>query len=338
MKALQALVVLIATLVASSSSWGAIYFSLERGANSLVPDWSAADVLISRNGVVASWLSGADLGLERDPGGFGGDNLNALSFGWDPIRRFGQSQVHFSVDPGAQGVPGSDVAQQVQNEGAGFVGGIFQSQPPADSNVLFRSTEQVGLTRGPSAPFETEDINALSLVGPSSNVYFSIDFGSPTVDPTSGLLSSNIFLNDVNNVFAAYSALGLDSEDDLNALWLWDVGDRGVLDPELDQAYFSLATGSPTLDLLDATTGQPLYSPGDILYTDFTGEFSVWRTASQLGLQPSTVDGSLLIYGDELNALSPVVPEPGTLVMWGLLTAGWPLSRSLRKRRPIRKA
>ena len=153
---------------------------------------------------------------------------------------------------------------------------------------------------------------------PPTDVYFSIEF-----DLDAPTLSSNIFLNDLANVFADASAIGLDPEDDLDALWLWDVGDRGVLDPGVDQALFSLAMGSQTLGELD-NTGEPLFSQGDILFTDFTGEFSVWKTASQLGLLPS----------DNLNALSSsMVPEPGTWVMWGLLAAGWPLARSVRKRR-----
>ncbi len=277
-------------------------------------DWAAADVLVSHDGVVSQWLAGDQLGLTRDPGGGGGDNLNALSFGMERVA----PPAFFSVNPFAQGQPGSAVHQQFQDEGFGFVGGIFQSQAPADSNILYRSTEQVGLTRGPTPSFETEDINALSLVGPPTDVwpptdvYFSIDF-----DLDAPTLSSNIFLNDLANVFADASAIGLDPADDLDALWLWDVGDRGVLDPGVDQALFSLAMGSPTLDQFDI-------SQGDILFTDFTGEFRVWKTASQLGLLPT----------DNLNALSSsMVPEPGTWVMWGLLAAGWPLARSVRKRR-----
>ena len=60
------------------------------------------------------------------------------------------------------------------------------------------------------------------------------------------------------------------------------------------------------------------FAPGDLLYTDFDGSFSLWRTAASLGLTDT----------DELNALS--IPEPGLASF--LLIAGLALAR---RRRPL---
>ncbi len=322
------LVGLVAALVCSSQGMGAVHFSLHPSAHTLaLYQLSPADVLVSScPGTVSLWRSGDQLGLDRKVGDSGGDNLNALSFGWDK-----GAPIVFSVDPYAQGLPGSDVNWQYVQRGPHLVGGLFETLPPVYTNLLWCTTDQLGLTRDPASNLE-EDINALSLVPWHDNVYFSIDEFSESIDPGQGILASSIYVNDLSNVFADYSNIGLDAADDLDALLLWDGKNRGMMDPQGDYALFSLSRDSPTLSLLDGG-GQPRYSPGDIFYTNFTGEFSVWKTASQVGLRPSTADGNVITFGDELNALSSIVPEPGTFVMWGLLAIAWPLACRIRKRR-----
>lgn len=88
--------------------------------------------------------------------------------------------------------------------------------------------------------------------------------------------------------------IGLDPADDIDALLLNDTFEPGVLNPGIDQALFSLSSFSPNT----LTSGTGVFSPGDILFTDFMGDFSLWAFASDIGLRDD----------DELNALT--VPEP----------------------------
>lgn len=121
--------------------------------------------------------------------------------------------------------------------------------------------------------------------------------------------------------------LGLQPGDILDALVLSDIGGvgtgpsglapNGILNPYMpgltlfDEALFSLAKGSPTLDSL-------MYKPGDVFYTKFNGSFSLYASHASLGLLAT----------DELDALD-IKPVPGPLPLLG---AGMALrfSRKLR--------
>ena len=84
-------------------------------------------------------------------------------------------------------------------------------------------------------------------------------------------------------VFAPAGAIGLGNLDVIDALVLSDLtpgmsaSPNGVLDTGLDEALFSLAPGSPTLGALGA-------SAADIFYTDFAGTFSLFASATNLGV------------------------------------------------------
>ena len=88
--------------------------------------------------------------------------------------------------------------------------------------------------------------------------------------------------------------MGLDVADDIDALCVSDVGERGHLDVGDDEALFSLAPGSPTLIGMGR-------SPGDVFYTRFDGSFSIYALASDIGLMES----------DNLNALDISTHEQG---------------------------
>ena len=245
-------------------------------------------------------IEGSALGLADNFLGGIFDNLNALSFN-DPL----EAPLYFSVDRVAVGVLGTAVNMQ-SFPGADAAGDIFQALPPANSNTLLVDEQAFGLTPG----FFGDDVDALAGMpaGPIASTYFSIDdlsnnignnVGGNVVDP------GDIFLSNLNSLFADHSALGLNSADDLDGLVLFDRGTIGALDPGVDQALFSLSTFSPstfTFTGLPYVPGAPgALSPSDILFTDFSGGFGLFASAGDIGLFPD----------DELDALH-ASPEPGT--------------------------
>lgn len=252
-------------------------------------------------------FQGTDLGLLDDF--FGGlfDNLNALSFGVDPI----SGALVFSVDRVAIGAPGSDVRTEAMPGSEEASGDTFVASPPIGTNRQLQDEQQLGLTPG----FFGDDLNALSLRGSASPwVYFSIDDLS-----FSAVSSADILVSDGSgsfNLFAVAADIGLDSSDDIDGLMLMDVDGDGVLNPGLDMALFSLNTFSPSAYTFTGNSYAPgvagRLSPADVLFTDFTGSFSLFASAADLGLLPD----------DELDALSAnSVPEPplATALILGLL-------------------
>lgn len=124
--------------------------------------------------------------------------------------------------------------------------------------------------------------------------------------------------------FALASTLGLDMLDDIDALILYDLNMSGSsiwggpgAEPGIDYALFSLSHGSASLSRFGL-------SPADIFFTDFSGSFSLYASAANLGLQVKTSRGG---NPDNVDALE-IVPEPTTIALLGL--GGLAL---LRKRR-----
>ena len=259
------------------------------------------------------FIPGTNLGLTDDF--FNGlfDNLNALSYGRDPI----QNPLYFSVDRVAIGLPETDVNSQAQPGAEEAHGDVYKTLPPFGNNSLFIDEQQLGLAPG----FFGDDLDALDLDTQSNPefTFFSVDFLS---FPNSGK-QDDILVNNINNVYAdGASDIGIDEEDDLDALILFDVTPdgmggfisepNGILDPGLDQALFSLSTFSPSTFTSTGNSYNPgvkgFLSPADILKTDFTGDFSLWAAASELGLLPD----------DELDTLDTTVadvPEPLNFVI-----------------------
>ncbi len=299
----------IAVLVAAMWTFGG-QASILGPKFSIDPASLAIDGVITPDDVLESgpdvFRQGAAVGLEEDF--FSGifDNLNALSFGTSSINR----GFVFSVDRVAIGLPGTAVASEARPGSEEAAGDLFVNLPRSGGNSLFTEERQLGLTPG----FFGDDIDALALhEAPTSFTYMSVDFLS-----VNGALSSSILVSDSSASFRVFADgvvdIGLDSMDDLDALVLLDKGNIGQLDPGLDLALFSISAFSPSA----FTSGLGgLTSPADILITNFTGEFSIWAEATDLGLRRD----------DELDALE-TVPEPGS---FKLLTIGLIIIWAIRR-------
>jgi hypothetical protein len=238
------------------------------------------------------------------------DNLDALSYGRDPIR----NPLLFSVDRVAVGLPGTDVYAQAQPGVESAAGDVYRMAPPG--NRLFVNEADLGLVPG----FFGDDLDALDIDrNPSGTVYFSIDSTSATNGFGAGGLADDILASNGGGSFGIFcegvTQMGLTPGDDLDAL---------VLDVGLRVALFSLSSFSPSTF---TTTGHSYVpglkgslSPADVLMTRCDGQFSLWAPAAALGLRPD----------DELDALdtSAQVPEPAALA---LLACGL-LATAMRRR------
>jgi hypothetical protein len=197
-------------------------------------------------------------------------------------------------------------------------------------------------------------------------IFFTLDQFSPTI--TGGLApfavedilvsrpqdpnDSQFQLNPIGNFAQAtkyadgITHIGLQAGDIIDALVLSDVTPviadplflpltNGAVDAMFDEALFSLAPGSPTLSLFNLLLGRTL-SAADVFYTDFTGSYTLFATAEELGLLPGGfgLGGINLGRGDNLNALDifVAVPEPAALA---LLLLGFGFLLALR---PFRHA
>lgn len=275
-----------------------VTFSIDPASPSVDGNVTPDDVL-APGPVVA--IPGTTLGLQEDF--FSGlfDNLNALSYGQDPMA----PPVFFSVDRLAVGLPGSAVNEQAQPGVEEAAGDVYRAIPPIGSNVLHIDEEELGLIPG----FFGDDLDAVELDTRPPLVYFSVDVLS-----VNGGFSQDILVSDRSGAFGVFASgvrhIGLELGDDIDALALDDTFEPGTLNPGIDKAWFSLSAFS-----LSA-------GPGDVLGSDFTGNFGVVYTAADIGLRAD----------DELDALDTVVPEPGSCVVWSACAA-MVLAAGLRRRR-----
>jgi hypothetical protein len=299
-------------------------FSLDPASPSNSGGINPADVLGSGPVVV---IPGASLGLQTNYPAGAYDNLNEVSFGQEPIR----NPLYFSVDRVSVGVPGSAVFNEAQPGVASAAGDVFVSLPPFGTNALFIPETALGLVPG----FFGDDIDALELdTFPNPFIYFTIDALSATNGFGTGTLAKDILLSTGGGSFSVYAdgtLFNLDPFDDLDGLVLDDRFQPGVLNPGIDKALFSLTPFSPSTFTFTGNSYVPgvkgSLSPADILFTDFTGSFSLWASAADIGLLP----------GDNVDALDTVVPEPAT---WFLLASALPALAVTRRavRRGRRRA
>ena len=222
------------------------------------------------------------------------------------------STLYFAVDRVAVGALGSSVNVRARPGGPGAAGSIFVSLPPAASNDLYLSHTTLGLTGG----FFGDAIDGLELDSlPTPFTYFAIDALSFSNGFGAGTLASTIQVSrgkGVMGLFAGHAATGLLAGDGIDGLVLDDSFEPGVLNPGRDHALLSLSAFSPStftftgMDYMPGAAGQ--LSPSDVLFTDFTGSFSLWAASADLGLLPY----------DNITALD-TIPEPSS---WALLAIG----------------
>ncbi|MBW2737459.1 MAG: PEP-CTERM sorting domain-containing protein [Deltaproteobacteria bacterium] len=285
-------------------------FSIDPASPAIDGNITPDDVLVAGPSV---HTQGRDLGLQDDF--FSGfyDNLNALSYGQDPIT----NPLFFSVDRVAVGLPGTAVNSQAQPGVEEAAGDVYTTLPPFGSNNLFIDEQQLGLT----PVFFGDDLDALELdTEPIPYTYFSIDSLSASNGFGTGGLDDDILFSDGTGSFQIFaegiSNIGLGFGDDLDALALWDVFEPGTLNPGIDKALFSISTFS--------ASAFTVVSPADILFTDFTGNFSLWASAADIGLR----------FDDEVDALD-TVPEPATITLMAIGFAGLGFHRYRLRRKNI---
>ena len=253
-----------------------------------------------------------------------GDELDALSSGDDAVQL--NNIVFFSVDRTSIGNPGPftlasyDVlGQSALNQQAGdmFVttnaGGM--GVVPQGINMLYNDDSFYGELPGnlffqnnagnlqdnlDAISFDEFDWNGDTITDQAT--FFSLGAGSASLG--GGFSAADILISLAGSGsfgrFAPAFQMGLQTDDDLDALALLDMDQNGA--PTLgDMALFSLAPGSPTLAAIGA-------SAADVFLTTFNGNNAVWYSAASLGLLP----------GDNVDALEVQIPEPATLGLLGL--------------------
>jgi hypothetical protein len=292
--------------------------------------------------------------VQGGPGGIGlpqGVDLNSLSKGKDPTRNIWD--LLFSVDINSQGRFGTDVRREA--DGIEAAGDIFFFNPmtsPGTNNLRDWGEEtQHGLKKG-SLGVQEDELNAFDVYEGAEeplsaryqplpqNIYFSIN---GTLDANRG--SEDILLaNGAGGPITLFKDgimdIGLKNGDDIDAL---------ALDLANNQAFFSLAPNSPTLQL--AALGLPIFgnsfsvdiparnwSAADIFSTNFGGSFDiavlggVKLYAENIGLSPTdNVDALDTAMNDPVKPTT--VPEPTStlsLLILGTLGAASTLKRKLK--------
>ncbi len=141
------------------------------------------------------------------------------------------------------------------------------------------------------------------------SIYWSVDSTAIT-GPYAPGQAADVFVATANHtfanspsLFAGATAIGLTTNDDIDALEVFDGGAIGEFDTG-DTILFSLTPNSPTLAALGFSAADVLaFNAGD------TGP-SLFASASSLGLKAD----------DDLNALSVrTIPEPGSAVLFAAI-------------------
>lgn len=176
----------------------------------------------------------------------------------------------------------------------------------------------------PNTQQDQVDASCMIPPGDSPALYFSLALGSPSLQTLAGGVGNgsaaaifadpDISVGGNEVLYAAPNALGLDVDDQISSLAVWD-DDADLSYNGSDTVIFSLLTGSPTLGLLGLGSADLLISEG--------GTVRLWATANDLGLLATdTIMGiqpETLIGGSALRTLQAKgIPAPAAGVILGL--------------------
>ncbi len=262
-------------------------------------------------------FSCTELGLSTQgcAGGEGGkDDVDALSFGADSSA--GDAPVVFSVAPGSAGLPDTAVAEQAACDPAQPQADTFSALLDGSNSLLFDgdgintdcpTADSLGLVERPLS----DDLDALNeqppgFVDPEADgaidepVFFSLAAGSPTLDASIRGAADVLWTvaGFQPGIYASAEALGLQPDDDIDALCLINEGEF-LYEPEVDAIAFSLAPGSPTLAALGA-------SPADVLGPGPRVLFA----AGDLGLREGDDLNAMTCFAEAISPLSTPTPTP----------------------------
>jgi hypothetical protein len=275
-----------------------------------------------------------------------GDQIDGLSAGNSIIG----NPIAFSVSSTTTGKPGTAVATQAglnQQAGDIFVSNGANpsrsgSNPGFGTNSLYINPELLGLGVGGNAVTRTDEgpagnvagvqdqiggfvLNAPRTINPvqstgatagsitstaqmstdTTRLFYTLAPSSPSL--TGGLNSSDIFVSNGANSLSLFAngqtTMGLLPGDVISAIALNDQGNPNALDPGQDLALFTLAFNSPTL-----VSSENTINTADVFETNFNGTFSLYASSDSLGLN----------FGDQIDGLDTVVPEPGTAALLAL--------------------
>lgn len=325
--------IFVAALAPLTAWAGPIKFSIDPASPSIDGNITPDDVLIPGPQV---HTHGANLGLmDGFLDGFF-DNLNALSYGQDPISKL--LPLFFSVDRIAVGAPGSDVNAEARPGVESAHGDVYTTFPLGSNlgtNRLLIQEVQLGLRSG----FFGDDLNGLDLdAEPKPFTYFSIDSLSVSNGNACGKGgdAADILVSKEDGTCKIYAegelAIGLLRGDDIDALVLLDRLFNDTADSGIDQALFSLSPFSPSTFTF---TGNPyvpcvrgFMSPADVCFTTFDGHYTLWAGATEIGLRPD----------DNVDALDTIdatnVPEPPTFLLFIGGALALATRRALRSAQP----
>jgi hypothetical protein len=237
------------------------------------------------------------------------DNLDALSFGHEFSS--GNSPFQFSVAPGSMGLDGSAVAAQAACSPAEPQADMFSSPrdgtnalildgdgaagpcPPATPANLIEQPSSDNLDASSGQPPDLVDTDNDGLL--DQPVYFSLTAGSPSLATFSRRPADILWSAGFSpGVYAAAGTLGLQVDDDIDALCVSHPGQGQVYDAAQDKVLFSLAPSSPTLASLGA-------GPADLLAPGPKVAVRAW----ELGLKTT----------DNVDAINCAAPTPPTVVI-----------------------
>lgn len=277
----------------------------------------ADDVLALNFPYPVAVISGATLGL-----GMVGDDLDGISTGNAAFPADMPFALLFSVsrdtvgaappDPAlvALGLPYNVFDQAARGHQAGdeymstrlFTrGGGPAPGQSSDNNTLVRNNYDEGgsdLSARPETSAQSfsaapqDNVDALADASLPLGPYFSVTASSQSLStlPGSGSPSgAHIFHSDLiqTSLFASYSALGLQQDDDIDDLIVFDLDANGVFDGA-DQVLFSLTPGSPSLGLIVGASASG--AAADVFVAMPGSAPAVFAPAATLGLGAASDD------------------------------------------------